>query len=206
MINYHVKIECRICRNIYVSTLKMSVYLIKRSDKKYSNLEKKHFSIALRLFINGWRNGNCNKYITQVDLINNQELYNRWLIKKSELKNSKIIWAFHGTPDTTNVESIIKNGFDLSLVGKNKKNTGDYGFGIYLSEYSSVAVKYSSAKFKGIILCKVLVGKQYRCPGDTIRGISLQKGYDSHTSPDGRRELVIFDTNQILPCYVIHTA
>ena len=37
-------------------------------------------------------------------------------------------------------------------------------------------------------------------------GCSLQPGCDSHVSPDGHQEVVIFDAKQILPCYIVHYA
>ena len=36
-------------------------------------------------------------------------------------------------------------------------------------------------------------------------GVPLHGGYDSHLSP-GMDELVIFDVDQILPCYICHYA
>ena len=36
-----------------------------------------------------------------------------------------------------------------------------------------------------------------------IHGAALQKGFDSHTSPD-KHELVIFNTYHILPQYIVH--
>jgi hypothetical protein len=34
-------------------------------------------------------------------------------------------------------------------------------------------------------------------------GAAKKSGYDSHLSPD-QVELVIFNSNQILPCYIVH--
>jgi len=52
-----------------------------------------------------------------------------------------------------------------------------------------------------LLLNKVLAGRQYKMT-NAIVGCELQKGFDSHLSPCGQ-ELVIFDTDQILPCYVV---
>jgi hypothetical protein len=35
-----------------------------------------------------------------------------------------------------------------------------------------------------------------------ITGGALQKGYNSHKSPDGN-EWIIFDERQVLPCYLV---
>lgn len=192
----------------------MSSLSIFRPDENSTVSEKRHFNFAKWCFLDNWIDGPCRKTITKVDLIKNDEILEKWLLKERELKNSKVIWAFHGTPKVKNVKSIIKDNFDITKLGQNIKNLGDWGAGIYLSEYSSTAIKYSSINFKGkaardddfkgVILCKVLVGRQYICPHNTSTGANLQEGYDSHTSPDGRKEIVIFNSDQILPCYVIH--
>ena len=160
-------------------------------------------SYVIRLFTSRWVRDGYRRHIKRVEKIENRELVKRWMKKRDQMKDKKTIWTFHGTPKKESIVSIAENGFDITKLGSNKKNTGDYGAGIYLSEYSSTAIKYCDMK-GGIILCRVLVGKQYVCPGDTPRGIKLKEGYDSHTSPDGRREIVIFDSDCILPCYAIY--
>jgi hypothetical protein len=50
----------------------------------------------------------------------------------------------------------------------------------------------------------VIVGRAFVAQYNV--GMALQEGYDSHTSPDGLSEVVIFDADQILPCYVVHFA
>lgn len=47
-----------------------------------------------------------------------------------------------------------------------------------------------------------MTGKVYKCPG-LMNGAPLVPGYHSHISPDGT-EIVIFDTKQILPTYIVH--
>ena len=53
----------------------------------------------------------------------------------------------------------------------------------------------------GILLCKVLVGREYRCQRKMV-GAPLQRGFDSHLSPC-ETENVIFEAAQILPCYYV---
>ena len=48
------------------------------------------------------------------------------------------------------------------------------------------------------------VYKIFHTPG-MILGEPLKDGYDSHMSPC-RKELVIFHSDRILPCYVVHYA
>jgi len=78
---------------------------------------------------------------------------------------------------------------------------GNYGRGVYFSEYPSYSVTYIRGASK-LLLCQVLPGKVYRCT-NLIHGEPLEMGHDSHTSPDGK-ELVIFNSHHILPSYVVH--
>jgi hypothetical protein len=55
---------------------------------------------------------------------------------------------------------------------------------------------------KKLLLCKVMLGKPYKCPG-MLTGKPLQTGFNSHISPCGQ-ELIIFHSDQILPCYIVH--
>jgi hypothetical protein len=52
------------------------------------------------------------------------------------------------------------------------------------------------------VLLAVMTGKVYKCPG-LMNGAPLMKGYHSHVSPNGT-EIVIFNTRQILPTYIVH--
>lgn len=49
-----------------------------------------------------------------------------------------------------------------------------------------------------------MTGNVFRCPG-LMNGAPLKAGYHSHMSPNGA-EIVIFDTRQILPTYIVHFA
>lgn len=61
-----------------------------------------------------------------------------------------------------------------------------------------------------MILSKILPGKIYHCEEIAMSARDLERGYDSHGGlplNDGSgqyREIVIFNTDQILPCYVLH--
>ncbi len=116
-------------------------------------------------------------------------------------KEGKVILAFHGT-NPTNIDSIMKDNLRLDKLSTNTGNKGNFGAGIYFSEFPNVSTGYGK-----LLLCRVLPGKSYECPGLMI-GASLQTGYDSHLfqkDADGRgKELVIFNKDQILPCYVIN--
>ncbi|XP_013775656.1 uncharacterized protein LOC106460493 [Limulus polyphemus] len=167
-----------------------------------------HFRIAesqfLRLLINYT---DINKYkILSVDYYITRSLVQAFNQEKKNMQKkygcAEEILAFHGTP-SNNVKEIVKNNFKLEKLGANTGNMGAYGAGIYFSEFPTVSLFYG----KGLLLCKVLLGKSYKCD-NTMAGAPLQLGYDSHinqTDEDGRgKVIVVFNPNQILPCYVIN--
>ena len=84
---------------------------------------------------------------------------------------------------------------------KHTTDTGWYGKGVYFSEYPEYSMDYIQGAEK-LLLCQVLPGKVFHCK-KLIHGAALSKGHDSHTSPD-KKELVIFNSHHILPCYVVH--
>jgi len=77
---------------------------------------------------------------------------------------------------------------------------GYYGKGIYFSEYPGYSMGYVRGGNK-ILLCLILIGNSYKTAYNV--GCTLKDGYDSHISTDGN-EIVIFQPDAILPCYVVH--
>ncbi|XP_005100639.1 uncharacterized protein LOC101862421 [Aplysia californica] len=124
------------------------------------------------------------------------------LKKKRGEQFSYPVLGFHGTLEK-NIQPICENGFRAPGEQKFKQRTdnGWYGAGVYFSEYPSYSMGYVHGASK-LMLCQVLPGKIYKCK-KIIAGASLQEGFDSHTSPCGK-ELVIFDSASIWPCYVIY--
>ena len=164
-----------------------------------------HFRIAesqvLRML---QRNTGSSLTLKSVDYYQNPTLISHFKKKQDEFKKKyrgqmeeKPVLAFHGT-DEKNIDSIVKDNLSMT-----KKHRGVYGSGIYFSEFPDVSLGYG----KGLLLCRVLPGKPYDCPG-AMNGQPLQIGYDSHRvqkDKDGMGQmLVIFNEDQILPCYVIH--
>ncbi|KAL9651981.1 hypothetical protein ABK040_000324 [Willaertia magna] len=105
-----------------------------------------------------------------------------------------LLW--HGTSEY-NMNNIIKTNFLMEKISANTGNFGFYGKGIYFSEFATTSMGYARGA-KSLLLCKVLMGKVYL--GGSL-GAPLTEGYDCHVSPDGRQEIVIYDTAQILPLY-----
>jgi len=88
---------------------------------------------------------------------------------------------------------------------------GWYGRGIYFSRDPSYCMYYIKDNSQ-MLLSQVIAGKVYRCQKyhdstiplkRTMYGKPLVKGFDSHCDPSGK-ELVIFDSAQILPSYIVH--
>ena len=62
---------------------------------------------------------------------------------------------------------------------------------------------WSNPKSCCLLKCSIFFFDQvYHCT-KLIHGAALQKGYDSHTSPD-KKELVIFNRYHILPAYIVY--
>ena len=115
------------------------------------------------------------------------------------------VLLFHGTPKSANVESIVTGGFDMSKVGSTT-DEGYYGAGAYLSELTSVSLAYAHSCGK-MLMCRVLLGKPYLVDINSeldLSGKPCVRGHDSHVVDLNFSEVVIFDSAQILPCYIQH--
>jgi hypothetical protein len=178
------------------------VFEIKRGGNLWNDdnvLYRNHFKFAesqfLRLF------GSNRFRVSQVDYVVNPDLKFRFLSKQLEFKEdgrpSVPILAFHGTSDAE-MDHVVRKNFSME---KYKNSQGQYGAGIYFTEQAITSLERNNVRGK-LLLCKVLVGKQYQC-NRAIRGSKLTSGFDSHLSPC-KTEAVIFDCDQILPCYVVH--
>eukprot|EP00475_Leptophrys_vorax_P007921 TRINITY_DN15063_c0_g1_i1.p2 TRINITY_DN15063_c0_g1~~TRINITY_DN15063_c0_g1_i1.p2 ORF type:complete len:415 (-),score=96.47 TRINITY_DN15063_c0_g1_i1:32-1276(-) len=178
------------------------VYEIKKNGNLWNeenHLYQSHFKFAesqfLRLF------GSNRFRVNQVDYVVNPDLKFRFLSKQLELKEdgrpSTPLLVFHGSGEAE-MDHIVRKNFSMD---KHKKNEGSYGAGIYFSEQAVTSLERNNSRGK-LLLCKILVGKQFQCHR-VIRGAKLTSGYDSHLSPC-KTEAVMFDSDQILPCYVVH--
>ena len=156
-------------------------------------------------------NGLCPT-IDSVTYVINPFLIDNFTKKKNEMSaklgkdNLNIILAWHGT-SSHNIKSIVENNFDLRRLAQNTGNRGFYGAGIYFSEFARISANYGVER--QLLLCKVILGKQFRVgTGQMMLGAPLQRGFDSHVvNLNGQQygqEVVIFDTDQILPCYIVH--
>ncbi|KYQ89930.1 PARP domain-containing protein [Tieghemostelium lacteum] len=163
-----------------------------------------HFRTAESQFYRLLESASNTYKVKKVEYIVNPKLMKAFYAKKKEYEklnypDTKPVFGFHGT-SSKNILNICKTNFLISKVGSTT-DAGWYGKGIYFSEYPEYSIGYISDCSK-IMLCKVLLGKSYKCDG-LITGKPCQTGYTSHLSPD-EMELVIFHPDQILPCYVIH--
>ncbi|KAL8622378.1 hypothetical protein ACOMHN_041706 [Nucella lapillus] len=127
----------------------------------------------------------------------------QYMLKKTRGEEwSAPVLGFHGTQES-NIESICQNGFKVPGEDgfTHRCDSGYYGAGVYFSEYPAYSMGYISGGQK-LLLCQVLPGKTYQCT-KLIMGAKRQDGYDSHMSPN-KKELVIFHSRRILPCYVVY--
>eukprot|EP00053_Salpingoeca_punica_P023260 m.216691 g.216691 ORF g.216691 m.216691 type:complete len:507 (-) comp48039_c0_seq1:248-1768(-) len=139
--------------------------------------------------------------VTRIERIINPTLEKRFAAKKQKMgKEANEILAFHGST-TEAYTSIAEDNFDIGRLAKGSGDNGWYGAGLYFSEHPGTAQGYAKGN-KSLLLSRVLIGKAYRCPG-IIMGAPLEKGFDSHESPNGL-EIVVFKDDQVLPSYIVH--
>jgi len=119
-------------------------------------------------------------------------------------EESKYILAFHGTAPQ-NIESIMTGNFRMDKVQR-----GEYGTGIYFSEFLNISIGYGGPRGNKLIISKILPGCTLDVSGSNYSNKPLAYGYDSHRvnkDQEGRAcEIVIANSDQILFMYVINLA
>lgn len=187
---------------------KTTVYFDLFAERAYKegSAAQMHFRLAESQFYR-LLSGSAGYRITKVEYVVNPKLVKGFKECREALKKlrgeefSYPVLAFHGTKQEY-ITPICETGFKVPGAGhKHRTDTGWYGKGVYFSEYPSYSMGYIQGATK-LLLSQVLPGKVYNCT-KLIHGAPLQKGYDSHTSPD-KHELVIFNAYHILPQYIVH--
>uniref|UniRef100_A0A7M6DR67 Poly [ADP-ribose] polymerase n=2 Tax=Clytia hemisphaerica TaxID=252671 RepID=A0A7M6DR67_9CNID len=169
---------------------------------------QKHFKFVEARFLNMLNKARKpNVYeITKIDFYENPTLRERFLEKQREFEDkypnsseAEPIYGFHGTKKSDVVCEIMNNNFKASTRGK-------FGAGVYFSEQPDYTFRYGGKN--NLILARILPGKIKECDHIKWNSDLCTEGYDSHgafkNDDDTFQEVVIFDTEQILPCYVIH--
>lgn len=127
--------------------------------------------------------------------------------------------TFHGAPRNA-MHSIVRYGFVIP--GQKIGETGvkvdigcgaSFGIGIYSSPSLAVASFYASLGGQNptdlpgirIVVCATLMGRHLQVSRHETKGRYglFNKQADSHVSPN-EMEYIVFDTAQIIPCYVLH--
>ena len=190
----------------------MNIKTYRITPKNTFNLDAEdiHFRICESQFTRwsatGGNYGGQGYTVSEVQYIVNPALFKTFQNAKEKLakrhgfllESMKPLLLFHGT-SPKNMENIIKTNFLISKVGSTT-DMGYYGKGVYFSEYPGTSISYSGGN-PYLFICLVYVGKAYKMQ-NVVTGCALTKGYDSHISPCGS-EVVIFDTDCILPCYKV---
>jgi hypothetical protein len=130
--------------------------------------------------------------------------------------------TYHGTVSHA-VSSIVRWGFvkPFEKAGNNVVEVrcgGTFGYGVYSSPSAQFALHYSSTSHgraqktrledlpgMKLIVCAVLMGRAMTVTRDETwrtNGVADPTAH-SHVSPN-KLEYIVFDTAQIVPCYVIH--
>ena len=93
-----------------------------------------------------------------------------------------------------NIDNILAENFQLGMLKRRL-----FGGGVYFSEYPDVSAGYGA----GLLLCRVLLGQVW----EDATSRDIPAGWNSKVvRPDSRgrgRIIVVPDTRQILPAFVI---
>ena len=193
-----------------VSPKKMTKHLLKESRSVDTNdpLDM-HYRTAESQFLRLMNVTKSNRKIKSITYYSNPMLEKKFNDKVQEFKkngyNADCIFGFHGT-STSNVDNIMQKNFRIDLIAQNTGNPGQYGAGIYFSEIPEVCFHYGHS----LLLCKVLLGNCRDVTQITdIKGKPVTPGFTSHgahPTPDKKfKTIVIFNSDQILPCYLIES-
>ncbi|KAL8572703.1 hypothetical protein ACOMHN_049832 [Nucella lapillus] len=183
--------------------------LLPERHYKEGSADQIHFRLAESQFYRLLSGDDNQRYqVTKVQYVVNSTLVKKFKAGREKLKKTRgedmsyPVLGFHGT-DESNIVPICESGFRMpgESAFKEKTDAGWYGAGIYFSEYPSYSMDYIDGAER-LLLCQVLPGKVYDCT-EIKEGSKLQKGFDSHMSPD-KKELVIFNSDCILPNYIVH--
>lgn len=128
------------------------------------------------------------------------------------------ILAWHGTA-STNIDSIVKNGFLLSKIGSGSGDPGFFGKGLYFTQMASYGEYYIDSRQQvqnktdlSMLLCWVLVGNPFPVISMDFYGKTKAAGFTSHytwvdktfkpsqefQAPFGD-EIVIFEEKSVYP-------
>jgi len=196
---------CRLCymqahgegQECVIEGFKKITVLPSRNFDAENDLDRE-FRIAEGQFLRMMSNGK-NYEIKSIEIVKNDKLEKKFNAKKQEFKelgiDDKPLLIFHGTP-VKNIEAILRHNFDLSKVSNGRK----FGDGVYFSEKPEVSVRYTRdwKPNLSLILCLVLKGTNSK--EVTSSGTSV----DTEEMSKGAWAIVVPDTDQILPKYVIN--
>ena len=164
-----------------------------------------HFRIAESQFLRLLNNLGGNRQnikVAKIDVYMNPKLQQKFDLKLQEFQmkykktpaESEYLMLFHGTKSRDIVKNIMDNNFIPSVNGK-------FGPGVYFSEFPAYTFGYGGMSH--LIIAKVLPGRVYRW--QTGQHVQPYDSIGALQRTDGRySEIVITNTDQILPCYVVH--
>lgn len=123
-------------------------------------------------------------------------------------ENTEILYVYHGS-SSESLRAIAKNGFlephMLAKMSIKPLDPGYFGQGIYQGFAADYAIHYAEEykQSNEILLSMVLPGRSYIVKkGGEKYGQACEPGFNSHISPKSR-EIVLFQSRQILPLFII---
>ena len=155
--------------------------------------------------------------LAYIDYIYNPKLVTSFEKTKSLFHRQKVDTSekrlFHGTHQDC-IKPIISGNFDVDAAPVQRQKVMAYGKGIYFSDYPSFSYQYG----KSLLMCRVLTGtvtvNHHDLQQSHIHSFQQQSSlvrYKRWKSDKGVNKsfsqiYVIKDSNQILPCYILHTS
>jgi hypothetical protein len=119
-------------------------------------------------------------------------------------RSTPLTIVYHGT-SRANFRKIMDGNLAVpdGRSVKHATDDGYFGRGIYTSTRHELAFAY--AKDAIVFACLALPGKQHKATQKHDRGKPKRAGFDSHLGyeGDGCPQLVFFDSDQLLPCYLV---
>eukprot|EP00899_Mesostigma_viride_P023669 jgi/Mesvir1/4487/Mv25489-RA.1 len=134
-------------------------------------------------------------HILRVELVLNPTLMAAYQSKKELLFDAgypEELLMWHGTA-ATNLESIVRQGLLIGGQGVPVRHGTALGTGVYLGGDPTTALGYANCG--AILFCRTLLGKSTAVPHDRSSG--AHSYFNNNIA-------VVFSTDQVLPCYIVH--
>jgi len=190
---------------------------LKSFDAEFKRIEREFKNQFLQ---QGWKN---LFQVTRIRKVVNAGRKKEYAAAKKKLREKKVEgtflknrWGFCTNPDYEQTKQIALNNINPAeckgcLKGEYCYNPGDFGDhtkGVYLDLHPDPTFSYQKIRIpekgdEGAILMFRFFSGRYSVCFFSKRGLAPDLNYQSHRNNSGI-QYYLFDTNQIMPCYILH--